>query len=150
MSETPRVSPGEAKTCSQCGGLKPHTEFHAHKRSKDRLRANCKSCVQAKQAARYRRDPSYQQNYLLQKNYGITLEGYDRLLEGQDNGCAICGKTPEENGQRLAVDHNHDTGKVRGLLCGQCNTGIGNLGDSPARLRLAIRYLEQRGHYGSD
>lgn len=117
---------------------------------KDGRRSNCKTCFRARQRDRYRRDPSYHQNYLLQKTYGISLEEYDRLLEAQDNGCAICGKTPEENGQRLAVDHNHDTGEVRGLLCSQCNTGIGNLGDSPDRLRLAIRYLEQRGHYADD
>ncbi len=86
----------------------------------------------------------------LRRNYGITLADYDRILDDQNNGCAICGKTPEENKQRLAVDHNHTTGEVRGLLCKNCNTAIGLLGDNPSTLRLATRYLEERGHYGDD
>lgn len=80
----------------------------------------------------------------------MSLEDYDQLLLDQNNGCAVCGKSPEDNGKRLAVDHNHTTGEVRGLLCNNCNTGLGQLGDNPATLRLALRYLEERGHYGDD
>ena len=72
------------------------------------------------------------------------------MLDEQGGGCAICQKTPEENGRRLAVDHNHTTGDVRGLLCTQCNVGLGNLGDSVERLRSAIRYLNERGSYAFD
>ena len=59
------------------------------------------------------------------KQYGITLTEYNEKLKTQGGGCAVCGKTPEENGRRLAVDHNHETGKVRGLLCIGCNVGLG-------------------------
>jgi hypothetical protein len=86
----------------------------------------------------------------LKRMYGMTLDEYDQMLAAQSNGCAICGKSPEENGKRLAVDHNHNTGEVRGLLCQGCNTALGLLNDNPATLRLATSYLEERGHYGDD
>lgn len=57
----------------------------------------------------------------LMNQYGLTLGEFDFLLAVQDDGCAICGKTTEENGQNLAVDHNHVTGEIRGLLCSRCN-----------------------------
>ena len=81
----------------------------------------------------------------LRSDYGISLADYDEMLEAQDNGCAICGKTEAEEGKRLAVDHNHETDQVRGLLCGNCNQAIGKLGHDPERLRNAIAYLEQWG-----
>lgn len=71
---------------------------------------------------------------------GLTLEGYDRLLALQGGVCAICGKPPKRN--RLAVDHNHDTGAVRGLLCFRCNYGIGWFQSDAARLRKVLGYLE--------
>ncbi len=71
----------------------------------------------------------------------IYLPGglYERLLAAQNGGCAICGK--EANGNRLSVDHDHGTGRVRGLLCQQCNTGLGGFRDDPALLERAIAYL---------
>jgi len=74
------------------------------------------------------------------KRYGITPEDYDRLLEEQQGQCAICG-TPAGN-RRLAVDHHHGTGKVRALLCSDCNTALGLFQESPFRLRQALTYLE--------
>jgi hypothetical protein len=75
--------------------------------------------------------------------YGLTLAGYNELLDRQGGGCAICA-TPEPGGRgRFHVDHDHKTGIVRGLLCHACNVGIGNLGDDPERLRAAADYLER-------
>jgi len=82
--------------------------------------------------------------------FGMTEADYDRMLERQGGVCAICGG-PEPNKSRFSVDHDHmccpgrkSCGKcVRGLLCRQCNTGIGNLGESPDTLRAAIEYLEE-------
>ena len=62
--------------------------------------------------------------YQLKKNFGLTLEDYDNMLEYQKGMCAICGGV-NKNGMRLAVDHNHDTGEIRGLLCQRCNTHLG-------------------------
>lgn len=75
--------------------------------------------------------------------YGLTLEAFRLLLSGQGGVCAICLK-PCMTGQRLAVDHDHVTGVVRGLLCRKCNIGIGHFGEDPAVLLRAIEYLAAR------
>jgi len=87
-----------------------------------------------------------QRKAYLKRNFGITPERYTELEQSQNSKCAIChGVQP--SGRRLAVDHCHDTGKVRGLLCNPCNTAIGLLGDDPERLRAAVSYLERsRNH----
>jgi len=74
--------------------------------------------------------------------FGMTPKEYDRLLQNQNGKCAICGSEPGR--RQLAVDHDHETGEVRGLLCSNCNTGLGLLGDQLARLRVAVTYLEGR------
>lgn len=74
-------------------------------------------------------------------NYGIDLEGYQDLLDSQGGQCAICGTPPA--GQPLQVDHDHDTGEVRGLLCRNCNLGLGHFQDELSRLRSASAYLER-------
>lgn len=78
---------------------------------------------------------------ILRRTYGITLEQYNQMLEDQDGVCAICGKPDEVEGRRMAVDHNHDTGEVRGLLCGTCNRGLGNFQDNIEMLEKAKDYL---------
>jgi len=72
-------------------------------------------------------------------NYGITVEEYDTMYQRQDGKCMICGKSPENT---LCVDHCHTTGKVRGLLCGTCNRGIGLLQDDPKLCLAAAKYLK--------
>ena len=89
------------------------------------------------------------QRWNLKKLYDITVEEYEALLKKQGGVCAICGEDePNEHGRtrtklRLAVDHCHDTSRVRGLLCQKCNRAIGLLGDSVELLRKAIDYLER-------
>ncbi len=70
--------------------------------------------------------------------FGVTQDEYLRLLEIQGGGCAICGVQQE----RLCVDHDHVSGRVRGLLCGKCNRGIGLLGDSVSAMHSASEYLK--------
>jgi hypothetical protein len=83
----------------------------------------------------------------LLKRYGLTADDYEQLLAAQDGKCAICGMTSgwrhRQSGERkkLAVDHCHETGRVRGLLCDRCNTAIGKLNHDPALLQKAIEYL---------
>lgn len=91
--------------------------------------------------AAMRSEPSrrYRKNWELRKLYGITIEDYDRILCEQGGGCAICGKAA--GNRKLAVDHDHLTGEVRGILCLLCNTAIGKFGDDPERLILAALYL---------
>jgi len=89
---------------------------------------------------------------ILKKKFGITFAEYKKIFEIQDGICAICGKKETKVQRRrkdgieiidsLNVDHDHETGKVRGLLCFRCNTGIGKLYDNPDLLRKAADYLE--------
>ena len=75
--------------------------------------------------------------YALKKKYGITALEYTSMLAAQNGQCAICGQLSNT----LGVDHSHSTRRVRGLLCTNCNTGIGLMGESPERLRRAADYL---------
>jgi hypothetical protein len=79
----------------------------------------------------------------LNHKFRITKEEYNLVLMEQGNVCAIC-HLPRENGWRLCVDHNHYTGKVRGLLCTKCNTAIGLVDESMDRLYAIIAYLKKR------
>jgi hypothetical protein len=81
----------------------------------------------------------------LRKDYGISLVEYEKLLAEQGGQCAVCHGTKTRNGYRFAVDHDHVSGKVRGLLCDTCNRAIGLLKDDPAVLRAAASYLERNG-----
>jgi hypothetical protein len=73
------------------------------------------------------------------RKYGLSISEYEALINSQDNRCAICGV--EGNGEALNIDHCHETGKVRGLLCRDCNLGIGRLKDDVVLLQRAIEYL---------
>jgi Recombination endonuclease VII len=106
-------------------------------------RNECKECHNRRKRERRAERPTptekYRQ-YRLKWAYGITPADYDRMLRAQGGVCGIC-KRPSEFG--LRVDHCHTTGRVRGLLCTQCNPGVGYFDDDPARLRAAAAYLEQ-------
>ena len=90
----------------------------------------------------YYKSDSYRNNYF-KRNYGITVEDYNSILIEQDYKCKICRKKEYIEGKCLAVDHNHKTNKVRGLLCTKCNTAIGLFGEQVSILRKAIKHLEQ-------
>jgi hypothetical protein len=75
--------------------------------------------------------------------YGIDVDDYKRMLEEQGGGCYLCGKQPEGN-RALDIDHDHETGKVRGLLCSNHNRGIGLLNDDITILAKAIQYLARK------
>ena len=82
--------------------------------------------------------------YNLKSKHGITLADYERMLAQQSGKCAICGSlSPGHNETHFHVDHDHLTGRVRGLLCECCNVGIGYF-DGPERLEAAAQYLRDR------
>lgn len=89
-----------------------------------------------------------QRRRVLKHRYGLTLEQYDEMMEFQSGVCAICGEE-NESGQPLYVDHCHESGKVRGLLCRRCNTLIGCAEDSTAVLTEAIIYLAHNRTVGT-
>jgi len=78
----------------------------------------------------------------MKRKYHITKEEFEALVKYQDNKCGICGNVLDGK-KEPAVDHNHKTGKIRGLLCTKCNTGIGQLNEDVTILILAIKYLEK-------
>lgn len=91
----------------------------------------------------YRKD--YAWKLLLKNKYGITPEGYNALFEKQRGKCAICGAHQSEFVKRLYVDHNHNTGRVRALLCVNCNMLIGHAREKLSILMGAIEYLKKDG-----
>lgn len=88
------------------------------------------------------RHPDKGLNSHLKRTYGITLEEYNRLFAEQNGRCAICGISQLELTKRLCVDHDHETGKVRGLICNMCNGGLGYFKDSLTSLEKAVEYLK--------
>ena len=101
-----------------------------------------KEKILKKNRQKYAENPNYFKDIDLKKVYGITLEQYDQMLNTQNHACAICKKHKNEFAKALAVDHCHDTGKVRGLLCTNCNRALGNLKDSIDSAINAVAYLK--------
>ena len=128
-----------SKVCTKCKVEKPLDEFYRNKKQKDGRRASCKECYYS---------PEQEAARNLKARYGITLAEYDTMLEQQGGCCKVCRTTDSGGKGRFHVDHNHTTGKVRGLLCSGCNKGLGHLQDSPDVLLKALAYLLEQGHYG--
>lgn len=84
----------------------------------------------------------YREAYL-KRTYGISAADFKHMLLSQDFSCAVCLRAVEDNDKMVHVDHDHVTGKVRGILCHYCNTALGKLGDNIENLQRAIRYLQK-------
>jgi len=121
----------KTKVCPKCGDEKKLAEFPVKGRLKNgnKRYGYCKLC-----------HVTYQRLQKLAR-FGITENEYDRIEAYQGLACAICNRPPKEGGQRLAVDHDHKTGLVRGLLCWSCNRTLGFVREDVARLRAMISYL---------
>lgn len=116
------------QTCRRCNLTKPLSDYFFRKDSQ-KHQTLCKTCWHNDQMVR---------------NYGIGLDEYERMLEEQQGVCAICGlEQNSKRNTRLCVDHCHDTGSVRGLLCDRCNRGIGLLQDDYRILNKASDYLRR-------
>jgi hypothetical protein len=86
---------------------------------------------------------SMERSYAFMKRYGITEAGRDELLASQGGVCAICASTSSGSKKNWHIDHNHTTGKIRGILCANCNVSLGAARDDISRLRKMIDYLEK-------
>lgn len=127
--------PNGLRKCRVCAKEKELSSFPMSMRpnGNKQIFTRCKQCLYEHETWRKR----------FQK-YKLTKDSYQELLRSQGYGCAICGSTtPKKNGKLLHVDHDHATGKIRGLLCSNCNVGLGNFEDKPERIRLALCYLER-------
>ena len=123
------------KECRDCGDdLVVGDNWTEHRKKTYMYR--CTQCNK-----KYSKDTA--RNSWLYSTYGIRERDYDALLKSQGGGCAICGKTEEPSGKQLAVDHDHekDYMDIRGILCSDCNKGIGCFNDNTDMLKNAIRYL---------
>jgi hypothetical protein len=130
------------KLCNLCKQEKDLSLFSVDSRSKSGYQTRCKECqsVVKKEMALYYRTKH------LEYKYGITHEDYEAMLEQQGSKCAICGiEEKYAENARLCVDHNHDTGEVRGLLCKKCNQAIGLFQDNPEFCEAGGRYLRLHG-----
>jgi hypothetical protein len=159
------------KRCKICGVTKPLSEFYKSAGMSDGHRSDCKACNLARKKVWYaqNRDAviakvkswqrattevgrynAYQRAYRrtrtqemreghLRRTFGITQADYEALLTRQGGGCGICGRTPGK--VSLHVDHDHETGEIRGLLCVGCNNALGQLHDDPVLLYRAADYV---------
>lgn len=135
----------ETKTCLKCGEEKPIDQFYFQRRS-------CKPCVCEHQRRFRNSRPDYNHARNLQRRYGINADEYQSLLTSQNFSCPICeveiSDIVEYKGKRPSVvDHNHETGEVRGILCSKCNLVLGHARESTDILYKAIVYLSERGAY---
>ncbi len=135
------VAPEGMKRCGTCEETKPVAEFHKARANPSGLQGRCKPCGIAAAEAWVAKNGGSRAMNLLRK-YGITLDDYEALFAEQNGRCAICLVTPEnERFGMLSVDHNHETGEVRGLLCRHCNFAIGLLNDNHERAERLVGYL---------
>jgi hypothetical protein len=136
----------QPKRCPTCEVVKPRDEFGRRKDGKSR--AECKACAAAYSRLWAQLNPEKLQARnragALKRYFGLTVEDYERLAAAQNHRCAICMVPAHELSRgRLFVDHCATTGRIRGLLCSGCNTGIGGLRHDPAALRRAADYVER-------
>ena len=120
------------KKCTKCGKRKLEEEFYKNSGERSGYYTWCKMCANA-HAISYQRI----------KKYGVDQEMYDLLLVAQKHRCLVCKAHVDDLEKALCVDHNHETGLIRGLLCSNCNVGLGNFRDNPDFLRRAADYIER-------
>ena len=130
------------KTCKVCGVEKNISDFYTGRR-------DCKDCKNAAARKKYIDDPQTTQRNLIrmrerakERRYGINQEQFDQMLIDQDNKCKIC--SIEFKGTKYThIDHCHDTNKVRGLLCNDCNMALGQFNDNTDIMDMSIKYLQK-------
>lgn len=130
------------KKCKTCNKIKSLSEFakSGNGRGKYGLRPHCKICWALKVKLKERKT-KYQST--LKREYGITLDDYNKMFVLQEGCCAICGKHQSEFEQRLCVDHCHSTGIIRGLLCHKCNLALAGFNEDVDILQASIIYLDR-------
>lgn len=135
----------ETRTCPTCGIEQPIANFYTQKRQ-------CRVCIRDHQRRFRAERPDYHHGRNLKQRYGISVDEYETIIANQNNACAICeveipDKLEYKGKRRSVVDHNHETGEVRGILCLKCNLVLGHARENTHTLYRAIVYLSERGAY---
>lgn len=131
--------------CPRCETEKPPEDFPRDPRRASGRYSYCKKCKASYMRERFAANQEALQlaDYFrrIERRYGLSREGYEALLEAQEGRCGICRDPQSAHPRRFSVDHDHETGVVRGLLCHRCNRGLGYLGDGAEGLEAALAYL---------
>jgi uncharacterized CHY-type Zn-finger protein len=147
------------KICPKCGIKKPLSTYSKNKNAKDGHVSECKACAKIRAAEYYsknaqeiikktrgwaidnpERRKEIARNSHTKRKYGITLEQEIAIKMSQNNKCAICN---DELKKHAHIDHDHKTGKVRAILCLECNTGLGKFKENPKIFKSALKYLQK-------
>lgn len=145
------------KTCSKCHETKHLSLYFKDCTKFDGFRPDCKTCCTKGQMANRvhrnlkmkewrKNNKRYTKHHDLKTAFGITLNDYEMMLTAQNDTCKICKRPASLSKRKLAVDHCHVTGKVRGLLCSNCNTALGLVKDSTQVLNDMINYLKENNN----
>jgi hypothetical protein len=136
-TESDQLFPCVTKVCPDCQTEKPLEEFPRNKNIKDGHHTYCKPCHNARGKETKERLHGGNRHYHLVRRYGIGADQVQAMIRTQQGMCAICRREPA-----VHVDHDHETGLVRGVLCFNCNGGLGQFKDDSTSLLRAVRYLE--------
>jgi Recombination endonuclease VII len=155
--ETKGLEALEGKICNYCNTFKVNSDFHKCNKVKSGIRSKCKKCrLKEKLSRDYKKEYNVNPEKVkrnarrwaimnprrkILNNYKMTVQEYENVLKLQNYKCAICPKKMSELNKHLAVDHCHKTGKIRGLLCRKCNSGLGFFKDDPILVEKALKYL---------
>lgn len=142
------------KICNRCNVEKAETEFYV---SNNYINHHCKQCNSEKSKEWYAKNKDIKKKSALKwhykDKYGLTVEQRTELFNRQNGKCAICSCDIHLDGtldaKQAVVDHDHKTGKVRGMLCNLCNQGLGHFKDNIDAITNAIQYLEQNNAYSA-
>lgn len=128
------------KTCTSCNTEQPLESYSKASNTKDKLSYWCKSCCAEKQRVDRSSRVAFYREMEYKRRYGITIDDYNRMYDQQSSCCKICG----QHFDRLCVDHCHNTGDVRGLLCRKCNVALGQFDDDIKLVSKALEYLTDK------
>ena len=128
------------RKCRICNIVRDEDFFYKNDKTN-----RCKACEQSRKRAerKTRSHADIDRRKRLKKEYGITLEQFNEMNLAQNGQCAICGLKESMNRKNLCIDHCHESGMIRGLLCHACNVGLGHFNDNTKKLYNAIKYLKK-------
>ena len=134
------------RTCMTCGEEKLTTDFYVRNKVSMVRHSSCNECDKERVKKRHKENPERTRNNVLKRNYGISLDEHTQMYEEQNGLCAICKNKGDGRWKKLCVDHDHKTGRVRQLLCRNCNMVLGQVGDNIKTLESMIKYMSKNTH----